>query len=50
MSKGFTVTILDEIPITYLDRPTEVVEISARDLWANNGTIYELAGYSEKLD
>jgi len=50
MSKKFRVTILDEIPITFLDRPVEVVEISAGDLWAYGGVLYQQAGYSEDSD
>lgn len=49
-SKKFTVTILDEIPIIFVDRPVEVVEISAGDLWAYNGTLYQQAGYNEDSD
>ena len=49
-SKNFTVSIESEIPIKFLDRPAEVVEITAGNLWAYDGALYQQGGYSERAD
>ena len=53
-SKEFPVMVKSEdllqIPIEFIDRPAEVVEVSGGDLWAYNGTLYQRAGYSEMAD
>ena len=49
-SKNFKVDSVGEIPIEYINRPAEVPEVSAGDLWAYDGALYLRAGYSEWAD
>ena len=49
-SKNFTVSAVDNIPIEFINRPAEVVEVSGGDLWAYNGALYQRAGYKEDAD
>ena len=39
-----------KIPIEFINRPVDVVEVSGGDLWAYNGALYQRAGYSEQSD
>ena len=50
LSKKFLVGVRDEIPIAFIDRPAELVEVSAGDLWAYGGELYLRAGYTETTD
>lgn len=49
-SRKFTVNAVNEIPIKFIDRPVEVVEISAGALWAYDGELYQRGGYPERAD
>ena len=49
-SQKFSVDAVNEIPIQFLNRPAEVVEVTGGDLWAYNETLYQRGGYSEQAD
>jgi len=49
-SKKFSVAVQDSVPIDFINRPAEVVEVSAGDLWAYDGALYQRAGYTELMD
>jgi len=49
-SKKFTVDVVNEIPIEFISRPAEVVEVSGGDLWAYGGVLYQRPGFNEGAD
>lgn len=49
-SKKFSVGVQDEVPIEFIDRRAEVVEVTAGDLWAYEGELYQRPGYTEWTD
>jgi len=49
-SKAFIVTEVDEVPIKFIQRPPEVPEMSAGDLWTYKGSLYQRGGFPEGAD
>lgn len=49
-SKSFTVKDVVDIPIEFIERPDDVPETSAGDLWAYNGALYKRPGFFEEAD
>jgi len=49
-SRSFTVDIVEEIPIEFIDRQVDALEVSGGDLWAYDGVLYQRAGYNEGSD